>query len=143
MFYVKASFNPTVLQPKNIDNVDVIFLQLKTLSKKIIIGLIYKPTAHSINSDRNLYDQIIEVSNSFGSIIFGDFNLPVTSRKNSLKSLMGHDLYNNLLERALSQHVNKPTRSDNILDLILSTNHGLVSNVYIGQEFSIKLSLLI
>ena len=42
---------------------------------------------------------------------------------------MGHDLYNNLLESVLSQHVNKPTRDDNILDLIFSTNDSLVSNI--------------
>ena len=38
---------------------------------------------------------------------------------------MGHDLHNNLLDSALSQHVNKPMRGDNILDLIFSTNNGL------------------
>ena len=60
---MKASFNPTVWQTEKIDNVDVIFLQLKTRSKKIIIELIYRPSAHNNNSDRKLFDQIIEVSN--------------------------------------------------------------------------------
>ena len=49
---------------------------------------------------------------------------------------MSHDLYNNLLESGLSQHVNKPTKGDNILDLIFSTNDGLVNNVNTGSEFS-------
>ena len=79
MFYVKASLNLTVLQTKKIDNVDVTFLQIETHSKKIIIRLIYRPPIHNINSDRKLYDQIIKVSNSFESVIFGDFNLPVLS----------------------------------------------------------------
>ena len=48
---------------------------------------------------------------------------------------MGHDLNNNLLESDLSQHVNKPTRGDNILDLIVSTNDGLVSNATTVPEF--------
>ena len=98
------------MQTEKIDNVDVIFLQLKTHSKKIIIELIYRRLAHNNNSDRKLFDQIIEVINSFESVIFGDFNLPVTSWVNSLKSHMGHDLYNNLLENGLSQHVSKPTK---------------------------------
>ena len=79
MFYVKASLNLTVLQTKKIDNVDVTFLQIETHSKKIIIRLIYRPPIHNINSDRKVYDQIIKVSNSFESVIFGDFNLPVLS----------------------------------------------------------------
>ena len=49
---------------------------------------------------------------------------------------MGHALYNNLLESGLSQHVNKSTIGDNILDLVFSTNDGLVSNVNTGPEFS-------
>ena len=113
---------------KKIDNLNVIFLQLETHSKKIVIGLIYRPPTHNINSNRKLYDKIIKVNNSFESVIFGDFK--------SLKSQMSHDLYNNLLKSSLSQHLNQPTRSDNILDLIFSTNDGLVSNVNTGPEFS-------
>ena len=76
-----------------------------------------RPPAHNMNSDIKLFDQIIEVSNSFESVIFGDLNLPGTSWGNSLKSHMGHDLYNYLLESGLSQHLNKPTRGDNMLTL--------------------------
>ena len=131
-FYVKARLNPIVLQTEKIDNVDVTFLQFKTRSKKIIIGLIYRLPAHNNNIDRKLFDQIIEVSNSFESVIFGDFNLPVTSWENSLKSHVSHDLYNNLLESGLSQHVSKLMRDNNMLDFVFSTNDGLVSNVNTG-----------
>ena len=55
---------------------------------------------------------------------------------NSFKFHMGHELYNNVLESDLSQHVNKPTRSDNILDLIFLTNDGLINNVDTEPEFS-------
>ena len=34
-----------------------------------------------------------------------------------------------LLESGLSQHVSNPTRGENILDLVFSTNDGLLSNV--------------
>ena len=55
---------------------------------------------------------------------------------NPISSHSGLDLYDNLLESALSQHVNKPTRDDNILDLIFSTNETLIGNVIVGPEFS-------
>ena len=67
---------------------------------------------------------------------FLETNLSVGSWGNSLKSHMGHDLYNHLLESGLSQHVSKPTKADNILDLVFSTNDGLVSNVNTDPEFS-------
>ena len=47
---------------------------------------------------------------------------------------MSHDLYTNLLESGLSQHVNKPTRGYNVLDLIYLTNDGLVNNVIRAQN---------
>ena len=47
-----------------------------------------------------------------------------------------HDLYNNLLESALYQHVQKPTREHNILDLVLTTEESLVSDLMVGTEFS-------
>ena len=59
MIYVKASLNSMILQTEQLDNVVVIFLQLKTYIKKIVIGLIYKQPTHNTNIDRKLYDQII------------------------------------------------------------------------------------
>ena len=40
-----------------------------------------------------------------------------------------------MLESDLSQHVNNPTRRNNILDLVFSTNNSLVNNVNTGLEF--------
>ena len=84
-----------VLQTEKVDNVDVIFSQIKTILKKIVIWLIYNPPIHDIITDSKWYDQIIEISNSFERIIFVKFNLLVNSLGNHQKSHMGHDLYNN------------------------------------------------
>ena len=55
MFYLKASLNPTVLQTKKKKgNLDVMFLQLKTHYKKIMIRLIHTPLTHNINSDTKI-----------------------------------------------------------------------------------------
>ena len=64
-------------------------LQLKTQLKKIMLDsfIIYVQTANQC-----------KVSNQFDSLIFGHFNLHVTSWENPLKLHVGHDLYDNLLE---------------------------------------------
>uniref|UniRef100_A0A0P4VPM3 Reverse transcriptase domain-containing protein n=1 Tax=Scylla olivacea TaxID=85551 RepID=A0A0P4VPM3_SCYOL len=136
LLYVKASLQPTILKIEKINNIDSVFLHLRVRSKKTAIGLIYRPPVHNVSSDKNLQDQITEISNTFDTVICGDFNLPVNSWGNPLNSHSGHDLYNNLLECSLKQHVQGPTRGDNILDLVLSTNDDLISNVNIGPEFS-------
>lgn len=48
----------------------------------------------------------------------------------------GLDLYTNLLESDLHQHVQEPTRENNILDLIFSTTADLVNEVNVGPIFS-------
>ena len=69
---MKASVNLIVLQTEEIDNLDVMFLQLKTHLKEIVIRLIYRTPVHNISSDIKLFDQIIELNNSFESAIFGN-----------------------------------------------------------------------
>ena len=136
LLYVKASLRPLMKEMPKVDNVDSVLVQLKIRSKNFFINLLYRPPANDVASDKVIYDQIIETSNASDCVIFGDFNLPVSTWGNPLRCHSGHDLYNNLLESALNQHVHKPTRGDNALDLIFSTNDNLVSNVNIGPEFS-------
>ena len=136
LLYVKASLQPTVVEKNNINNIDTLFLQLKVRSRKLIVGLVYRPPAQNTVNDAKLLDRITEISNTYDSIIIGDFNLPVTIWGNPLTSHTGHELYNNLLLSSLKQHVSEPTRGNNILDLLFSTNDALISNVNVGPEFS-------
>ena len=54
----------------------------------------------------------------------------------SINSHTGHELYANVLESDLHQHVTRPTRGNSILDLILSTSDNLVNKVNVGPLFS-------
>ena len=56
---------------------------------------------------------------------------------------MGHDLYNHLLESVSSQHVNKPTRGDNILDLIFSTNDNQVTLILAQHSELVMIKLFL
>lgn len=47
----------------------------------------------------------------------------------------GHDLVSSLLESAFCQHMHKPTREINILDLVPITKESLVIDVNLGNEF--------
>ena len=88
LFFVKASLHPTVIEKEKIISVDKIFLQLIVRSRKIILGLVYRPPAHNPTADRKLYEQLTDISNSFDSVFIGDFNLPVTLWGNPLTSHM-------------------------------------------------------
>ena len=60
----------------------------------------------------------------------GDFNLPVARWGDPYNSHPGRDLYTNLLESDLYQHIKNPTRENNILDIILATTDNLVSEFH-------------
>ncbi len=65
----------------------------------------------------------------------GDFNLPVARWGDTLGSQSGDELYI-ILKSEFHQHVNSPTRDNNILDLVLSTCEDLVNDLKVGLEFS-------
>ena len=136
LLYIKSCLHPLVVSKHETDNINVIFVQLNRHSQKVVIGLVYRPPAQTNTIDEELYEQILEISSQNESVIFGDFNIPVTSWGGSLTIHSGHTLYSNLQESALYQHVDHPTRGENILDLIFTTNENLVSNVNVGSEFS-------
>ena len=83
-----------------------------------------------------MHEQISDICNHNDAIIFGDFNLPVTVWGGTLNFHSGHELYSNILESSLYQHIYEPTRGESILDIVLSANDSQINNVDIGPEFS-------
>ena len=136
ILYVRNSLHPLLVKKEVISKVDVVFVEIRNNSSKLILGLIYRPPGQPTAKDNLLFDQVSEICCNFETVIMGDFNLPVTRWGDALNSHMGQDLYSNLLESALHQHVLKPTRERNIFDLVLSTKESLVNDVNVGLEFS-------
>ncbi|MCP4268390.1 MAG: hypothetical protein GY777_22910, partial [Candidatus Brocadiaceae bacterium] len=137
LLYVKDNLSPILLSKPTIINVDNLYVQIKNKShSKLTIGITYRPPAQSSEIDLSIYDQIAETCCQGDAVIFGDFNLPVTKWGEPISSHTGLGLYRNLQESSLYQLVNKPTRGENILDLILATDDNLVNNVEVGDEFS-------
>ena len=143
LMYVKASLHPIQVHKEIIDNLDITIIQVKNSSRKLNLALIYRPPGQSADADDKLYEVISDISCHSDAIFFGDFNLPVTMWGAPLNAHSGRELYNNLQVSALYQHVNKPTRGANILDIILSTSDSLVNNVDVGSEFSTSYHRLI
>ena len=136
ILYVQNSLHPTLVKTENVDKIDTIFIEIKNKDSKVKIGLIYRPPGQSVNIDDNLFELILSSSNHSETVLMGDFNLPVTRWGDTYACHTGRELYTNLLESDLFQLVNKPTRGDNILDLVLSTTENLVNNVNVGPVFS-------
>lgn len=107
-------------------------------NKKITIGVFYRPPNGDLVPLEDLQRVLGEIS-STDLILFGDFNLSEIDWNNTI-SLRDSPLYNLLMaivyDNFLTQMVNLPTRSQNILDLILTTSTDYVQDLHVGEPFS-------
>ena len=138
ILYVHNSLQPSLVKTDEVPNVNTLFVEVRSECGKtrLIIGLVYRPPGQPLENDNKLYDLMLETSNRCETVIMGDFNLPVSKWGDPLNSHTGRDLYTNLQECDFYQCVNKPTRENNILDLIFTTTENLISEVNIGPVFS-------
>ena len=136
LLYVKSYLHPQEITKPRISNIDIKYVQILSGPEKFILALVYRPPAQNSNVDNELYEQIMDICNHNDAIMFGDFNLPVTMWGGTLNSHSGCELYSNILESSLYQHIHEPTRGESILDIVLSTNDNQINNIDIGPEFS-------
>lgn len=136
LLYVKTNLHPIAKSTTKIANINASFIHFNLQSRKIVIGIIYRPPSQLAVIDNQFYEQIAEICCENETVIFGDFNLPICRWGDPLNSHTGLSSYANLLESSLYQLVEQPTRGEHILDLVLTTNENIFGNVKIGPEFS-------
>ena len=103
------------------------------LNNKIRVGAFYRPPSQSRQTDMAMIDEI-ERGMSKNTILLGDFNLPKLFKdgaSNTPETALFRDSFDELF---LTQHVMKPTRNDEILDLILTNNENLIDDVLVGEH---------
>ncbi|XP_072022797.1 uncharacterized protein [Amphiura filiformis] len=115
-------------------------------NKPLYVGSYYRPTNDKQEPLQELNTSLSKISQN-GSlpnvILGGDFNLPSIKWDNN--TIQANPQYgykvNRLLldiveDHGLQQHVNKPTRLNNILDLLLTTNPDLVEEIQVFPGMS-------
>lgn len=136
LLYIKDELNPVQLLKPKISNIDAVYVILKNnQGTKFVIALVYRPPAQPVQTDQYIYEQISEITDTHEAVILGDFNMPVQGWGDPLTAHHGHDLYTSLQESSLTQLVTKPTRGNNVLDLVFATKDDLVDNMHVGEEF--------
>lgn len=100
-------------------------LNIRTRNNKIEV--VNRRPANNSTTDKKLHSQVSEISNSYGSVIFSNFNLHLGSWEGPLFSRTGRTLYNGLSKSVSRHHVSKHARCDNIL-------HHLFHKRYVNQK---------
>uniref|UniRef100_A0A803JLE9 MORN repeat-containing protein 4 n=1 Tax=Xenopus tropicalis TaxID=8364 RepID=A0A803JLE9_XENTR len=138
--YVKSDLKPCNKDVTN-ENVESRWVEISVglkVTKKIIIGVCYKPPRIDEEEETQLLLQMEEASQLCQVFIMGDFNYPDIDWSNGVaKSEKASRFVNMLNDNFLFQAVQEPTRNDSILDLVISNNTELISNICVGRRHGI------
>ena len=138
LIYTEKSLGVTQFSNSTLSQLsDSVWVQIKVArSKPILMGCVYPPPSSSQEYDKilsSIFDFTANLPFAY-KIIGGDFNMPEVS----WQSPRGPPRYDNLLNSIVTggwiQHINSPTRSANILDLMF-TNNIAPSTIHVGHEF--------
>ena len=113
-------------------------IELKGRSS-ILLGTVYKPKhnhAVTIDNLQNVFTKINHKMPNNNIIVCGEFNQPIVDWNNLCRipstwacSKTAIKLINVTVENGLYQVVDKPTRGDNILDLVLTNNTNVIRKI--------------
>ena len=134
MLYVRNEIEAVVINSTSICNTDIIAVSLNVNKTKFNIAIVYRPPSQEECNDRELFDFLSDLSKQRLTVIMGDLNFPNVNYANDCADSEGSRLVNFLNDNFLYQMVREPTRGNNILDLILTTDENFVEGVEVGTQ---------
>ena len=134
ILYVKESIQAYKIKlEREADCVEAVWYKIVSGNSTLTIGLVYRSPNIDKEDSTKMQNAIKEVSKG-ECIIMGDFNHGHIEWK-SLESTGGEDQQFLFLiqDSFLTQHVLEPTRGENVLYIVLSSQNELVDNVKIHE----------
>ena len=114
---------------------ETLWCNIDSNKESTLIGVCYRAPDSLQLQDEALYSLLGKVSLEQNVTIMGDFNFRELNWGNLETIDESHLFIECLRDNFLSQLVNQPTRSNNYLDLILSSDENIVENVNVGEPF--------
>ena len=131
MLYIREWLEP--IERKIELNQELLEVEMSNLPKKINMFILYRPPHQSAERDNELYSFLKNRIRNKLCILAGDFNCPI-NWNDGTADLQGRRLLDFANDEFLTQWVDKPTRGNNILDLIFSSEDDLISGVSVGEK---------
>ena len=131
LLYVREHLNP--VECKLETEHEMLGVVLSALERKLHIYLVYRPPHQIVEKDEDLYRKLSSLIRNKLCIITGDFNCSV-NWKAGTAATDGTRLLDFATEEYLTQWVDEPTRGNNTLDLVFSTEENMISNLSVGEK---------
>lgn len=131
--YIKESI-PVVLNERLIrKDIEGIWCDLYgSKNVYITVGVVYRPPLVSEQYTKNMIEQFKSaIINK--TVIMGDLNYPNIDWLNMISDKSGEVLVDFIQDNFLTQHVDKPTRDKNFLDVILATEEEIINRVEVRE----------
>ena len=134
--YIRSNLNPLEINTSTNSKVEHLCVQISTNeNRRISINVVYRKPSQTVEIDTAMYDSIHETIRNKDSIILGDFNLPeICWRTISGVESESNRLIDFIEDNFLHQMITEPTRGDNILDLLLTSQEHLVTSTQVGEH---------
>ena len=113
---------------------EMIGIVLNKPHRKLYIYLLYRPPDQSAEKDESLYGSLSNYINNKLCIVAGDFNCRVNWINGTTADAESKRLLDFANEEYLTQWVNEPTRGNNVLDLVFSSEDNIISNLSVGEK---------
>ena len=100
-----------------------------------LLGVFYRPPNSNRDVEEQIGKQILERCSNNRVVVMGDFNFPnIDWNIPRVRGLDGEEFVRCVQEGFLTQHVDKPTRGEAVLDLVLANEPGQVSDLSVGEH---------
>ena len=134
--YVSNALKCVSLDKLNSYKCESVWVEIQEdLGAKVILGVCYRSQSATELEVIDMF-KVIGQANKGRCVIVGDFNYPHIDWENMEYSEDNDEFVELLQDNFLVQHVDAPTRGDNILDLVLSNEVSMVEDLKILEHFS-------
>ena len=138
--YVRNCFEASSIENLNDNYDDIVGCRLKLKgNERLTVICAYRSDSNTPQQNNNLLASIRQcLSQSSQSLLVGDFNFREIDWSSFMWPAKCDAFMELVLDYSLSQHVLEATRQHNVLDLVFSTEEGMVSNVQIRAGLGIS-----
>ncbi len=136
IFYVKTTLSTVKIEKQEAQNYDSIYVELTNGNQKVTVATVYRPLNNNQPTMLPIYEEIQTTIRNKNAVVIGDFNCPNIDWNPMHGDLEGNRLVDMVEYSFLSQLVTQPTKGNNILDLVLTTDTDLVSECEVGEILS-------
>jgi hypothetical protein len=102
-------------------------------SAEIVVGVYYKKPAAEVKEIEELV-KVLQMAAKGEVLIMGDFNYPGINWETYESNNHGQAFQDLVVENFLIQYVQEPTRINNVLDLVSSSNDEMVGNLEVKEH---------